>query len=114
MPATPCRCNGPRPRTISALRSGRSACARAAPRGWRKPSAHRDALQERTCERVPLDRARSSGDQGVALRVLAERRGDLAMAEQALAVSQIFFGLNATSGLFFNGTLCSKKKGGRR
>jgi hypothetical protein len=35
--------------------------------------------------RVPLDWATSTGNQGVALRVLAERRGDLAMAEQALA-----------------------------
>jgi flavin reductase (DIM6/NTAB) family NADH-FMN oxidoreductase RutF len=42
-------------------------------------------LQERTRERAPLDWAQSSGNHGRALRVLAERRGDLAMAEQALA-----------------------------
>ena len=34
---------------------------------------------------MPLGWAMSTGNQGVALRVLAGRRGDLAMAEQALA-----------------------------
>jgi hypothetical protein len=48
-------------------------------------AAFRAALEERTRDRVPLDWAMSTGNQGVALRVLAERRGDLTMAEQALA-----------------------------
>jgi hypothetical protein len=43
-------------------------------RRWRKKPA-----------RVPLDWAKSTGNQGAALRLLAERRGDLATAERALA-----------------------------
>ena len=50
-------------------------------------AAHREALTERTRDRVPLDWATSFGNEGVALMLLAERRGDLAMAETA--VSQI-------------------------
>ena len=34
---------------------------------------------------MPFDWAKSTGNQGVALRLLAERRGDLATAGQALA-----------------------------
>jgi hypothetical protein len=48
-------------------------------------TAYRAALEEWTRARVPLDWAMSTGNQGVTLRVLAERRGDLAMAEQALS-----------------------------
>jgi hypothetical protein len=44
-------------------------------------------LQENTRERVPLQWAISTGDQGVALMLLAERRGDAKMAK--LAVQQI-------------------------
>src|SRR5437660_12550016 len=43
-------------------------------------AAHREALKERTRERVPLQWARSLGNEGVALMLLAERRGDAAMA----------------------------------
>ena len=46
-------------------------------------AAFRAALAERTRERVPLDWAVSTGNQGIAMRVLAERTGDLAMARQA-------------------------------
>jgi hypothetical protein len=46
---------------------------------------YRDALLERTRERVPLDWATTTGNQGMAMRLLAERRGDLTMAEHALA-----------------------------
>src|SRR6516164_5734916 len=49
--------------------------------------AHREALTERTRDRAPLDWATSFGNEGVALMLLAERRGDTAMAETA--VSQI-------------------------
>jgi hypothetical protein len=40
---------------------------------------------EETRERGPLDWAGCTGNQGVALQFLAERRGDLRIAEQALA-----------------------------
>src|ERR1700730_6397152 len=50
-------------------------------------AAYRDALQERTRERVPLEWAMSTGNQGVALMLLAERRRDAEMAK--LAVQQI-------------------------
>jgi hypothetical protein len=48
-------------------------------------AAYRAALEERTRDRVPLQWATSTGNLGLTLRVLAERRGDFAMAEQALA-----------------------------
>jgi dTDP-4-amino-4,6-dideoxygalactose transaminase len=50
-------------------------------------AAFREALQENTRVRVPLEWAKSSGNQGVAMVVLAERRGDAKMAK--LAVQQI-------------------------
>ena len=48
-------------------------------------AAYREALKERTRERVPLEWATSFGNEGVALMLLAERRGDAAMAETALS-----------------------------
>src|SRR3984893_10958456 len=56
-------------------------------------AAYRDALQERTRERVPLEWAMSTGNQGVALMLLAERRRDAEMAK--LAVQQIEAGFTA-------------------
>jgi hypothetical protein len=50
-------------------------------------SAYREALQENTRARVPLEWAKSTGSQGVALMLLAERRGDAKMAK--LAIQQI-------------------------
>jgi hypothetical protein len=47
--------------------------------------AYREALKERTRERVPLDWATSLGNQDVALMYLAERREDAAMAEAAFS-----------------------------
>jgi tetratricopeptide (TPR) repeat protein len=47
--------------------------------------ACREALKECTRERVPLDWAMSTGNQGEAHRILAERRGDLRIAENAIA-----------------------------
>ena len=47
-------------------------------------AAYREALQESTRARVPLDWAMSTGNQGVALMLLAERRGDAEMAKQAV------------------------------
>jgi hypothetical protein len=40
-------------------------------------AAYRDALKEFTRERVPLQWAMSTGNQGVTLGIPAERRGDL-------------------------------------
>src|ERR1700730_3814702 len=50
-------------------------------------SAYREASQGRTRERVLLQWAESTGNQGVAFMLLAERRGDGKMAK--LAVRQI-------------------------
>ena len=47
-------------------------------------AAYREALKEYTRERVPLDWAMSTGNQGVALMWLAKRRSDAAMARMAL------------------------------
>ena len=46
--------------------------------------AYRAALEERTRERVPLDWAMTLGNEGVTLRIIAERGRDLTLAEQAL------------------------------
>jgi hypothetical protein len=46
--------------------------------------AYREALEERTRERAPLDWAASLGGQGMVLALIAERRGDVSMAERAL------------------------------
>jgi hypothetical protein len=48
-------------------------------------AAYREALKEQTHERVPLRWARSFGNEGIALMLLAERRGDAGMAETALS-----------------------------
>ena len=48
-------------------------------------AAYREALKEQTRERVPLQWARSFGNEGIALMLLAERRGDAGMAETALS-----------------------------
>ncbi len=47
-------------------------------------AAYRAALEERTRERVPLDWAAATGNQGVAMMVIAERTNDAALAEAAL------------------------------
>ena len=47
-------------------------------------AAFREALKERSRERVPLDWARTIGNQGVALMRLAERQKDPQMAATAL------------------------------
>ncbi len=44
-------------------------------------------MKELTRESVPLDRARSTGNQGVTLMLVAARRGDAEMAK--LAVQQV-------------------------
>jgi hypothetical protein len=47
-------------------------------------AAFREALKERTRERVPLQWAMSLGNQGVAMIRLAERKKNSAMAKTAL------------------------------
>jgi hypothetical protein len=56
-------------------------------------AAYRAALEETTRERVPLDWATSTGNQGLALRELADRRADLALGERALAQIEAAFDL---------------------
>jgi tetratricopeptide (TPR) repeat protein len=46
--------------------------------------AFREALKERTVERLPLDRAVSLCGEGMALVMMAERRGAISMAERGL------------------------------
>src|SRR5215471_1608949 len=46
-------------------------------------AAYRDALKERTRERVPLQWAASLGNEGVAMILLAERTKNATMAETA-------------------------------
>jgi hypothetical protein len=46
--------------------------------------AYREALKETTRERVPLHWVMSTGNQGVAMMLLAERKKDVTMAEAAL------------------------------
>jgi hypothetical protein len=48
-------------------------------------AAFREALKERTHERVPLQWARSFSNEGIVLMLLAERRSDAAMAKTALS-----------------------------
>jgi tetratricopeptide (TPR) repeat protein len=48
-------------------------------------AAYREALKERTRERVPLNWAISFGNEGIALMLLADRREDAAMARTALS-----------------------------
>ena len=68
------------------MRSESSASGRAG-RREEAVSAFREALQENTRARVPLQWAMSTGKQGVALMLLAERRGHAKIAK--LAVQQI-------------------------
>jgi hypothetical protein len=63
-------------------------------------------LKERTRERVPLQWATSFGNEGVALMLLAERRGDAAMAKTALSQINAAFetmrdGGNAPSAAYY-------------
>ncbi|MBO0734319.1 MAG: hypothetical protein J2P49_08400 [Methylocapsa sp.] len=59
-------------------------------------SAYRNALKEWTQERVALDAAMSTGNQGVAMMLLAERKNDPAMAGEALKQIEEAFQLTRT------------------
>ena len=70
----------------------------------------REALKENTRERVPLDWAEGFGNEGVALILLAERRGDAAMAETALSQINTAFetmrdGGHAPNAAYYEGQL---------
>ena len=84
LPVSGIRSAGRRPRTVWATRSGRWRAGEwdGAARGG--VAAFRAALEERTRERVPLSWARSFGNQGVALMLIADRANDAAMAETAV------------------------------
>ena len=69
-----------------------------------------EAVQEKTSKRVPLDWARSTGNQGVALMLLLERRGDAEMAKLAVQQIEAAFatsrdGGNARSAAFYEAQL---------
>ena len=73
-------------------------------------AAYRDALKERTRERVPLDWAMSFGNEGVALMVLADRRRDAAVAQTALSQINTAFetmrdGGHAPNAAYYEGQL---------
>ncbi len=61
-------------------------------------AAYREALRERTRERVPLDWAVSTGNQGVAMMRLAERKNDAAMAKAALGQIKAAFEVSRDGG----------------
>ena len=68
------------------MRFAVSGSARAGPAKLEEAvAAFREALKEGTRERVPLNWAGSFGNEGVALMLVAERRGDATMAETALS-----------------------------
>jgi hypothetical protein len=53
--------------------------------------AYGASLEELTHDRVPLDWARSTGKQGIALILLAERLGDATRAESAIRQIEVAF-----------------------
>ena len=68
------------------MRSARSASARAARRASTEAvAAYREALKERTRERVPLDWAMTQNNLGNALFRLGERESGTARLEEAVA-----------------------------
>jgi hypothetical protein len=75
-------------------------------------AAYREALQELTRERVPLRWAMSTGNQGVALMLLAERRRDAEMAKLAVQQIEAAFTTRATAAMRL--TLPSMKRNCRK
>ena len=73
-------------------------------------TAYRAALEERTRERVPLDWAVCTGNQGVAPMLLAERIGDVTKARSAVQQIEVAFattrdGGNAPAAAYYEGQL---------
>ena len=80
------RSTGPATKTISALRSrtlGERESGTA--RLEEAVAAYREALQEKTRERVPLDWAMTQNNLGTALQTLGERESGTARLEEAVA-----------------------------
>jgi hypothetical protein len=73
-------------------------------------AAYRASLEEWTRDRVPLDWAMSTGNQGVALMVLAERLGDATRAQSAVQQIETAFvtmqdGGNAPAAAYYEAEL---------
>jgi hypothetical protein len=73
-------------------------------------TAYRAALEERTRQRVPLDWAMSTGDQGIVLMLLAEPRSDVTKARSAVQQIQVAFatmrdGGNAPAAAYYEAQL---------
>jgi hypothetical protein len=73
-------------------------------------AAYRAALEEYTRDRVPLDWAMSTGNQGVALVLLAERLGDATKARSAVQQIEVAFetmrnGGNAPAAAYYEAQL---------
>jgi hypothetical protein len=67
------------------------------------------ALEEWTRERAPLDWAMSFGNQGVAMRILAERKSSLPLAKQALAQIEAARDVSRQGGHAPNAAYCEKQ-----
>ena len=84
--ASGCRSTGRRPRTTSAMRSGRSGERESGTARLEEAvAAYRAALEEWTRERVPLDWAMTQNNLGTALRRSGERESGTARLEEAVA-----------------------------
>jgi hypothetical protein len=73
-------------------------------------AAYNEALKEWTRERVPLDWAMSTGNQGVVLMLIAERIGDVTKARSAVPQIEVAFvtmrdGGNAPAAAYYEGQL---------
>jgi hypothetical protein len=73
-------------------------------------AAYRAALEERSRDRVPLQWAMSTGNQGVALMLLAERLGDATSARSAVQQIEVAFvamrdGANAPAAAYYEAQL---------
>jgi hypothetical protein len=62
-----------------------------------------------TRERVPLEWAKSTGNQGVALMLLAERRGDAQMAKQAVQQIEAAFTASRDGGDAYSAAMLEAK-----
>ena len=73
-------------------------------------TAYRAALEEMTHERVPLQWAMSTGNQGIALMLIAERLGDVTKARSAVQQIEVAFtttrdGGNASAAAYYEARL---------
>jgi hypothetical protein len=61
-------------------------------------AAYRAALEERARERMPLQWAASTGNQGVAMMVIADRTDDAALAETAVQQIEAAYEMTQSGG----------------